>query len=144
MYLSQLWALTNGKGFRIPVPAPALGDSKDIIMNQRLQQCWGQDIVTIVAAGNSGPSEFLDENTPQRLGTPNNALITVGGVSNDGVFWPQTTIDRGQGGSITVYAGSVNVVMASYTSDDGTDTDTGTSFAAPAVVSGPYAAPYFC
>ena len=86
----------------------------------------------------------MDRNTPQAIGTANNGLITVGGVSYSGVFWDQTTRDRGQGGSISVYAASEDVVMASITSNTGTVTDSGTSFAAPAVVSGPYATPHFC
>jgi hypothetical protein len=145
VYLSLIWALTDGEGFRVPIPEAPLGDNKNIIMTQRLQQCWSQDIVTVVPTGNGGQaSDFLDLNTPQRLGTPGSGLITVGGVSYNGVLWPKTTPDRGLGGSISVYAASVMVIMASYTSDTGTDTDDGTSFAAPAVVSGPYTAPHFC
>src|SRR6266480_2605119 len=76
VYFFQIWALTDGGGFRVPIPAPLLGDNRDIIMNQKLQECWEHDIVTVVPTGNGGQDEdFLDLNTPQRLGTPNNGLI---------------------------------------------------------------------
>ncbi len=142
VYFFQIWALTDGGGL---IPAPLPGDNRDIIMKQKLEKCWEQDIVTVVPTGNGGQNEdYLDLNTPQRLGMPDNGLITVGGVTPDGVLYPGTTLERGLGGSITVYAGSESVVMASYTSDTGTDTDTGTSFAAPAVVSGAYTALHLC
>jgi hypothetical protein len=104
-------------------------------MNRVLNECWGQDIVTVVAAGNAGGSgESLDENTPTSLGSAANGLITVGGVDSTGLLAERTNFDAGRGGSITVYAVSENVVMADHTQDIGTETDSGTSFAAPAVV----------
>jgi hypothetical protein len=112
-------------------------------MNVLLQGCWAQDIVTVVPAGNIGDDNngvvnFLDERTPQSLGTPGNGVITVGGVTYDGVLWPQTRPDRGQGGSITVYAQAADVVFALAFSDTAPNTGDGTSLAALAVVSGPY------
>lgn len=102
----------------------------------RVQWCWDRDIVTIVPAGNRPKLEFLDEDIPQNIGTPGNGLITVGGVTEDGGYWSDTTRDRGLGGSITVYAQAEGVLAASAFSDTRNATFDGTSFAAPAVVSG--------
>lgn len=103
----------------------------------RLQKSWARDIVTIVSAGNNPPRVYLDRILLQRLGTPGNGLITVGGVALDGALWPNTTPARGLGGSITVYAAAAGVGVALANSDTGTGVSSGTSLAAPAVVSGP-------
>lgn len=86
--------------------------------------------------------------TPQHFGTDTNPLITVGGTINNGSLWYQTTpfnpnspfvpttipgFGTLTGGSITTYAQALNV----QTTRSGTgDFQTGTSFAAPQVVSG--------
>lgn len=99
--------------------------------------------MTIVAAGNTWRLDSLDKGTPQSLGTLDNGLITVGGVTNDGSYWPSTTRQLGLGGSITVYAQAEDVAFALASSDNGYDVEQGTSLAAPAAVSGPLPAPFF-
>jgi hypothetical protein len=103
-------------------------------MERALDYCWAHDIITVVAAGNSGArGESLDRASPQKLGTVNNGLITVGGVDKNGVFATTTSFNAGKGGSLTVYAVSEDVVGADWESNAGSMTDSGTSFAAPAV-----------
>jgi hypothetical protein len=60
-------------------------------MTNLLNEAWAEGIVTVVAAGNEGPHGTTDRTTPQRLGTPNNPLITVGGIFDDGSIWDQST-----------------------------------------------------
>lgn len=62
-------------------------------------------------------------------------MISVGGVEKDGSLFTDTNLDLGQGGSLTVNAATRDVKVANFTTDDGFTTGTGTSLAAPAVVS---------
>lgn len=89
------------------------------------------DVVFVTSASNYGEDEgYVDQYWPPALGREDNAVITVGGVKDDGGFWPVSTPHReGFLGSITVYAQGENVPA------DGGSTASGTSFAAPAVVS---------
>jgi hypothetical protein len=65
---------------------------RDKVFAKLLQAAWNSDIVTVVAAGNDGVYTLgnptipttIDNVTPQRFGTDNNALITVGGAINNG------------------------------------------------------------
>lgn len=105
------------------------------IMQRILEDMWSMDVTMVVAAGNDGQlGHSLDEIVPQKLGSPDNALITVGGVYKDGTLDDLTTFDSGAGGSITVYAVSRDVVAADYRNNAGSVTTApGTSVAAPAV-----------
>ena len=121
-------------GFKPLAGAPGqLGSVMPQIMQSLLDSCWQNDIITVVAAGNSGASESLDVRTPQSYGTAANGLITVGGVNRDGVLDTITTYDAGRGGSMSLYAVSHQVVQADASSNTGTKVADGTSFAAPAV-----------
>jgi hypothetical protein len=99
---------------------------------------WANDILVVVAAGNSGlDGVTLDQRTPQNLGRADNPLITVGGIQFGGEYWPNTIPAKpGMPGSMTLHAQSVDVNCASNTGTEAKDThiDSGTSFAAPAVV----------
>ena len=111
-----------------------MGTTLNFFFDQILTSCWNNDIITVVAAGNDGLlGRSLDESTPQKVGTANNGLITVGGVKNNGVLDLQTTYRAGLLGSMTVYAVSKNVVTADFNNNAGSLTAQGTSFAAPAV-----------
>jgi hypothetical protein len=62
-------------------------DERDWTMASRLEECRFHDIITVVPAGNRGnKGGSLDKLTPQKLGSPFNALNTVGGVNNSGVL----------------------------------------------------------
>lgn len=97
-------------------------------------ECWKNDIVTVVAAGNSGddPNFDLSQDVPACLGTSTNALITVGACDMDGFDFYLTTKDRGKGGSITTSALGVGVQCASGISSDIVSSQ-GTSLAAPQI-----------
>ncbi len=101
------------------------------ILRERLESSWQNDIITVVAAGNEGRP--LDRVTPQKLGTAENALITVGGVNNKGVLDSITNFNAGRGGSLTVYALSDGVRGAKWDSTTELRIDGGTSLACPAV-----------
>jgi hypothetical protein len=103
-------------------------------MSSSLEACWFHDIITVVPARNTGKhGGSLDKLTPQKHGSPFNALITVGGVNNSGVLWTGTSFDGGEGGSINVYVVSKDVYGASFTSNNKVRVTTGTSMASPAV-----------
>lgn len=103
-------------------------------MDRNIPFAQQNDITVVVAAGNDGQSpSFLDQTSPQNLGTTENALITVGGLEKDGSLYPDTTSDRGNGGALTVYAAARDVLTASPEGDSATILSTGTSVAAPAV-----------
>jgi hypothetical protein len=95
-------------------------------------------VLVVIASGNEGlDGTTLDMKSPQNLGRVDNPLITVGGVRADGQYWANTTPERpGSGGSMTLYAQAVNVMGASNTGNAISDVrvDSGTSFAAPAIV----------
>ena len=102
-------------------------------MRNILTSAWQNDVVFVVCATNSPDVLYIDNRTPQVLGTPDNPLITVGGVLDTGIFDPGTALDRGQGGSITVYALSVDVNAADYRTNAGSILVPGTSVATPVV-----------
>ncbi|KAF1981896.1 subtilisin-like protein [Aulographum hederae CBS 113979] len=108
------------------------------ILEDRLKDAWAEDIVTVTTAGNDGIDAarltFLHHTTPQSYGTADNGLITVGGLRRDGSLWPHTTPDdHVLTGSMTLYAQAEDVVRADADSLRGSVTESGTSFAAPAV-----------
>lgn len=124
----------NRAGFDFGLP-PLPPDPRVDVMTSSLNNCWSNDITTVICAGNNeGTSFYLDDKTPQNLGTTSNGLITVGGVTAAGVLWPQTIPSRGFGGSISIYAQAENVVVAGTSSNDASAVVPGTSVAAPAVV----------
>ena len=71
--------------------------------------------------------------TPQCLGKENNPLITVGGVDQQGKLWTRTSLDRGRGGCISVYAMAVGAEVADFREKISLKFVSGTSVAAPAV-----------
>ncbi|KAK3049051.1 hypothetical protein LTR09_009705 [Extremus antarcticus] len=111
---------TDAKNLNIPDP----------MMQTMLQDAWDAGIVTIVAAGNDGGTTA--KATPQRLGTTDNGLITVGGIQNDGSIWPQS-VRQGTRGSLTISAVSAALTCASNQDVSGTQQRDGTTFAAPQV-----------
>lgn len=114
------------------------GDCSDPII-QILEDAWAADIVFTACAGNqkNGPLN-IGTLSPQRYGTPNNPLITVGGIEADGSI---SDITARQGpsqlfsgnpitatlvGSITTY-GSITQVAANSGDDRSASDETGTS-----------------
>jgi hypothetical protein len=92
-------------------------------------------IPVVMAAGNTGPEDTLDNFVPQAFAPDEQfPMITVGGVDKEGRYWINTVNSKGEGGKIDLYAGSVDVTLASSDGDDKTVVDSGTSLAAPAVV----------
>ncbi|KAH7317914.1 hypothetical protein BKA65DRAFT_483381 [Rhexocercosporidium sp. MPI-PUGE-AT-0058] len=71
------------------------------MLNDLLEQCWPNDIVTVIAARNEDRDETfgLHEDVPACLGTLDNALITVGACNAEGDRTPKTTRDLGKGTS---------------------------------------------
>lgn len=63
--------------YRLPVPAQS-----DFVL-PLLAESWSHDIVTVVSCSNEA-SDTFGNTTPQRYGTPDNALITVMQVFDDG------------------------------------------------------------
>jgi subtilisin family serine protease len=109
---------------------------KTAILQRALTECWNNGITVVIAAGNEGDESHLDEFTPQNLGAISNELITVGGVDREGKYFSGTNNDpTGGQGAVNLYAGAIDVISAVKTGDHDTSADTGTSFAAPAVVS---------
>ena len=138
MYASvQLKALANtSQGYTY---LPGWGGANppnyvELMFEEVLDDCWRNDIITVISAGNFGhvPGMSLEKITPQNLGTPDNGLITVGGVTATGALWTQSSVDAGKGGSVTVYAVAEKVTGADYQGNDPA-IDDGTSLAAPAV-----------
>ncbi len=131
--------LTRALGFRIDDHP-----GKHAIMERALQQLWAMDVTVVVAAGNDGQFVTLDEISPQNQGTDTNELITVGGVDRQGVLYTDTIFPDGdKGGALNLYAGAVNVIAAVHDGAfDATGPFTGTSVAAPAVVSSPFSPCY--
>lgn len=106
-------------------------------MERALRKCKDKDITLVVAAGNDGAIRTLDTLTPQAFGTDDRfSMITVGGVDQAGKYYRDTIQGNGQGGQVDIYADAVNVVAAKHDGeDDSTTPATGTSAAAPAIVS---------
>ena len=123
--------LNDSLGFRIDE-----NPGKEMLNNVAVPALLQSNIAIVLAAGNDallGISQ--DKITPQNLNGANSDLITVGGVDSSGILYDRTTPDIGNGGSINIYGGAVDVPLADFLSNDGTRFDTGTSFAAPAIVS---------
>lgn len=106
-------------------------------MERALSKCKDKDITLVVAAGNDGAIRTLDTLTPQAFGTDDRfSMIIVGGVDQAGKYYRDTIQGNGQGGQVDIYADAVNVVAAKHDGeDDSTTPATGTSAAAPAIVS---------
>lgn len=95
-----------------------------------LAWCDDHRAVVVLAAGNF-PEKRLHELVPQKFGTADNGIITVGGVEKDGTFWRDTTqLEAGQAGSMSVFAPARDVIVPGPPIGD-----TGTSQAAAIVVS---------
>ncbi|EAT86668.2 hypothetical protein SNOG_05604 [Parastagonospora nodorum SN15] len=93
--------------------------------------CESLKIPMVLAAGND-PTRYLHEQVPQKFGTPDNGIITIGGVEPDGTYYENTTPKHaGDAGSMSAYAPARDVRVPS----DGIDYHTGTSQAA-AITSG--------
>ena len=101
-------------------------------MLELLTECWQNDIVTVIAAGNDGedPRFSLAEAIPGCLGTPTNPLITVGAANLDGTRWEGTTQETG--GSITTWAPGHDIKCPAN-EDSGFQVRHGTSLAAPQI-----------
>jgi len=96
-----------------------------------LAWCEEKKVTFVVAAGNKEVPN-LHQSTPQRLGTADNGLITVGGVIEDGTLFTSTTLQQsGKAGSMTVFAPAKDVKVPG----PGVDLHSGTSQAAAIVVS---------
>jgi len=121
-------------GFTRTETNPAL-KGREQVLDRVVPFALQNNIVVVVAAGNGGPGTSLDQVAPQNQGSSNIALITVGGLDNRGQFFKITTRDRARGGSITIHAGAKDVHIPDAQKDTGTIVDSGTSYAAPAVVS---------
>ena len=80
------------------------------IFDNLLKICWQHDIVTVVAAGNR-PEYHLGEYTPQKLATPENPLIVVGGTTEDARIWETGT--KNFENKMTLYAPAIGVTCAS-------------------------------
>jgi hypothetical protein len=84
-----------------------------------------------MAAGNS-PQSPLEQKYPQKLGTRDNTVITVGGVTKTGTLYKNTSPkENGQAGSMSVFAPAEDIVVPG----DPSVPDEGTSQAAAIVVS---------
>jgi hypothetical protein len=87
------------------------------------------------AAGNY-PEKRLHQTLPQKLGTSENGLITVGGVERDGTRYVDTTTERpGEGGHISVWAPARDIRVPSFVPNPIYESHTGTSQASAIVVS---------
>ncbi|OAL01554.1 subtilisin-like protein [Phaeosphaeriaceae sp. SRC1lsM3a] len=107
------------------------GPAIEALFPEFLAWCEKFKIPIVLAAGNE-PDKNLHDKIPQKLGTKNNVIITVGGVEPDGTLFLSTTLEeRGQAGSMSVYAPARDVVVPA----PGQGFHTGTSQAA-AIVSG--------
>lgn len=101
-------------------------------------------VTIVVAAGNRGlvseqggntPEKFLAETYPMKWVTKNSPFILVGGTYADGSLWAETTPDSPEAGVLsTVYAQGVDVPTCAMNGQV-IDDNSGTSYAAPAVVS---------
>jgi len=106
------------------------------LLNGLLKECWRLDIVTVIAAGNDGDfqSRDLKDTIPACLGTPDNALITVGAATKDGQRHHLTTREVKEGaGSITVWAKGDMPTYCAAMQGTGSQKLEGTSLAAAQV-----------
>jgi hypothetical protein len=110
---------------------------KIAVLRRALERCKAADITVVIAAGNDA-SRTLDTTVPQEFGTDDAfSIITVGGVDKEGKHYKDTTNSRKDaGGKVDLYTDAIDVKVAVYNKDDNSFTETtGTSHAAPAVVS---------
>ncbi|KAH9214238.1 hypothetical protein DL95DRAFT_504112 [Leptodontidium sp. 2 PMI_412] len=109
--------------------------SRRDMLRDLLEQCWANDIVTVIAAGNEGTdSSFgLHEDVPACLGILDNALITVGACNAEGDRTPDTTRDLRRGGQILASAQGDGGFSSASADGSGTRLGTGTSFATPQI-----------
>jgi hypothetical protein len=67
--------------------------------------CEEANVTVVVAAGNIPGGRPLHEGMPQKFGTDENSIITVGGIRQDGTLWPGTAPHKPDTkGSMTIYA----------------------------------------
>ena len=103
------------------------------VFERFLSYCHSNQIPVVAAAGNS-PGQSVAKTYPQRLGTSENSLITVGGVTREGTLYRNTSPKRdGEAGSMTLFAPAVDIDVPS----DPRVPNHGTSQAAAIVVSIP-------
>jgi hypothetical protein len=102
----------------------------ELAFEEFLAWCETTKTAVVLGAGNA-PEKRLHETIPQKFGTADNGIITVGGVEKDGSLYLDTTrAEPGQLGSMSVYAPARDIIvpipsLAGYT---------GTSQAAAIVV----------
>lgn len=74
--------------------------------------CEERGIHAVVAAGNLDGAPPLHRSLPQALGTADNNIITVGGITRQGTLWPKTALhEDGKPGSITLFAPAEGIVV---------------------------------
>jgi len=125
----------NYAPYRIPMPAQS-----DFFL-PLLAEAWENDIVTVVATSNA-PHHTFGDRSPQRYGTVDNALITVGQILDDGLAYSEqsipgparTGIDPLLVGSYTIYADTENIRVAkAHDPAERYRLSGGTSYAAPQI-----------
>jgi hypothetical protein len=103
----------------------------EAIFSAFFEWCASFKVTVVIAAGNA-PERGLHNTVPQKLGTAENGIMTVGGVEKDGTLFQQTTMAQPeQAGSLTVYAPARDVIVPG----PGEFIHDGTSQAAAIVVS---------
>lgn len=107
-----------------------IGPALDRVIRNFMMWCETIKIPVVLAAGNN-PRKYLHEQLPHRLGTPDNTILTVGGVNSDGTLYDLTsTHQAGQAGSMSVFAPAKDIIVPAT----GEAPDSGTSQAAAIVV----------
>lgn len=77
--------------------------------DELVRWCDERGVQLVIAAGNSHAPP-MHQNLPQALGTDENNITTVGGVTRSGTLWRGTAVwDSGKGGSITPFAPAENI-----------------------------------
>ena len=130
--LKSMWQLTVSTGVSATHPDNELFKR---VLGDFIDWCGANGVVVVTAAGNDGDqSHFLHEFLPQKLGSQDNVLITVGGTHPDGSLWigsrPQAA---GREGSISIYAQGTDIRCSDR--DGALRNEAGTSFSAAAIVS---------
>lgn len=89
----------------------------------------------MLAAGNNGlKGGTTADELPQRLGTPDNNVITIGGVLYDGTLWKESS-PEGEAGSVTAYGPVGTITLVTNDGQIVPNHIGGTSYAAPITVS---------
>ncbi|KAH7073921.1 peptidase S8/S53 domain-containing protein [Paraphoma chrysanthemicola] len=115
----------------IPVQTTDVGRAMNDVLEEFLDFIEELRVPVVTAAGNS-PEMRLHRTMPQKFGTADNMIITVGGVEPNGRLFKDTTpAQPGEAGSMSVYAPARDIIVPSP--DD--RQHSGTSQAA-AIVSG--------